>query len=73
MNSTRVTEYLSWIEKMQNSINCSDTWFDVSLKRLAEYRECEGDLTINWKESGYKMILDLLMVRNDLNIGLNEK
>ncbi|XP_018406624.1 PREDICTED: spermine oxidase-like [Cyphomyrmex costatus] len=60
-NRARVAEYLSWIEKMENSIQCSDTWFDISVKSLTEYRECEGDLVLNWKNYGYKTIFDLLM------------
>jgi len=49
---------------MENSIQCSDTWFDISAKRLTEYRECEGDLVLDWKNYGYKTIFDLLLVRN---------
>ncbi|XP_011160013.2 uncharacterized protein LOC105196007 isoform X2 [Solenopsis invicta] len=59
----RVAEYLSWIEKMENSIQCSDSWFDVSAKRLTEYWECEGDSTLDWKTRGYKTIFDLLLRR----------
>ncbi|XP_077274574.1 uncharacterized protein LOC143904120 isoform X2 [Temnothorax americanus] len=61
MNRTRVADYLAWIEKMENSIECSDTWFDVSAKGMAEYWDCEGDPALNWKDRGYKTILDLLM------------
>ncbi|XP_018303236.1 peroxisomal N(1)-acetyl-spermine/spermidine oxidase-like [Mycetomoellerius zeteki] len=61
MNRTRVADYLSLIEKMQNSVDCSDTWFDVSVKRSIEYWECEGDLTLNWKGRGYKTIFDILL------------
>lgn len=61
MNRARVAEYLAWIEKMENSIQCSDTWFDVSAKCLAEYLECEGDPVLNWKGIGYKTIFDVLL------------
>ncbi|XP_018347124.1 PREDICTED: peroxisomal N(1)-acetyl-spermine/spermidine oxidase-like [Trachymyrmex septentrionalis] len=61
MNRTKVAEYLSLIEKLENSADCSDTWFDVSAKRLIEYWECEGDLTLNWKGRGYKTIFDVLL------------
>ena len=67
MNRTRVAEYLSLIEKMQNSADCSDTWFDVSVKLFIDYWECEGDLTLNWKGRGYKTIFDVLLVKNHLN------
>jgi len=51
---------------MENSVQSSDTWFDVSAKRLTEYWDCEGDLLLNWKGRGYKTIFDLLLVRNYL-------
>jgi len=51
---------------MENSVQSSDTWFEVSAKRLTEYWDCEGDLLLNWKERGYKTIFDLLLVRNYL-------
>lgn len=57
---------------MENSIECSDTWFDVSAKCLAEYWECEGDSLLNWKDRGYKTLFDLLLVINYLII-LNQK
>ncbi|XP_067215950.1 uncharacterized protein [Linepithema humile] len=57
----RAAEYLSWMEKIENSIECSDTWFDVSAKRLTEYRVCEGNLALNWKDRGYKTLFDLLL------------
>ncbi|RLU21371.1 hypothetical protein DMN91_005744 [Ooceraea biroi] len=60
-NRARAAEYLSWMEKMENSIECSDSWFDVSAKRLTEYWNCEGDLLLNWKERGYKTLFDLLL------------
>lgn len=65
-NTTRAAEYLSWMEKTENSVECSDTWFDVSAKRLSEYWECEGDLLLNWKDRGYKTLFDLLLVINYL-------
>ncbi|XP_018055210.1 PREDICTED: LOW QUALITY PROTEIN: peroxisomal N(1)-acetyl-spermine/spermidine oxidase-like [Atta colombica] len=61
MNRTKVAEYLSLIEKMQNTAESSDTWFDVSVKLFTEYWECEGDLNLNWKGRGYKTIFDILL------------
>lgn len=60
-STLRAAEYLSWMEKMENSIECSDTWFDVSAKRLTEYRECEGNPGLNWKDRGFKTLFDLLL------------
>lgn len=50
------------MEKAECSIECSDTLFEVSSKRLADYWECEGDSVLNWKDRGYKTLFDLLMV-----------
>ncbi|XP_011688274.1 PREDICTED: uncharacterized protein LOC105450226 [Wasmannia auropunctata] len=61
MNRSRVDEYLSWMEKAENSADGSDSWFDVSAKRFTEYWECEGDQLLGWKEHGYKTIFDLLL------------
>ena len=67
MNRTKVAEYLSLIEKMQNTAESSDTWFDVSVKLFTEYWECEGDLNLNWKGRGYKTIFDILLVKDHQN------
>ncbi|XP_028048109.2 spermine oxidase [Monomorium pharaonis] len=61
MNRSKVAKYLSWIEKIENSLQCSNSWFDVSAKRLTEFKECEGDITLGWKNRGYKTIFDLLL------------
>lgn len=53
--------FLDWIHKFDNSIQCSDTWFDVSAKGITEYWHCEGDPLLNWKTNGYKTLFDLLM------------
>lgn len=43
-------------------MQCSDSWFDVSAKRMIDFRNCEGNPAWNWKTKGFKTILDLLMV-----------
>lgn len=53
---------MGWFHKFFNSINASHSWFDVSAKGLTHYKECEGDLTLNWKEKGYKTIFNVLKV-----------
>jgi len=67
MNRTKVAEYLSLIEKFQNTAESSDTWFDVSVKLFTEYWECEGDHNLNWKGRGYKTIFDILLVKDHQN------
>lgn len=54
---------LDWIHKFDNSIQSSDSWFEVSAKEIANYWTCEGDLLLNWKHHGYKTLFDLLSVR----------
>ncbi|TGZ54466.1 Serine protease snake [Temnothorax longispinosus] len=62
MNRTRVADYLAWSEKVENVVQFSDTWFDVSPKAVAKHWECEDtDCSYIWKDRGYKTILDLLM------------
>lgn len=50
------------MEKFDNSMQCSDTWFEVSARGLSDYWLCEGDHLLNWKDRGYKTVFDLLMV-----------
>ncbi|XP_078033301.1 uncharacterized protein LOC144468047 isoform X2 [Augochlora pura] len=56
----KAEQLLDWIHKFDNSIQCSDSWFDVSAKRINEYWICEGDPLLNWKHHGYKTLFDLL-------------
>ncbi|XP_044017962.1 spermine oxidase-like isoform X1 [Aphidius gifuensis] len=62
-DDTRAKEYLDWMEKFDNSMQCSDTWFEVSARGLSDYWLCEGDHLLNWKDRGYKTVFDLLMHR----------
>lgn len=61
-NDDRAAEFLDWMEKLDNSIQCSDTWFDVSARGITQYTTCDGDLLLNWKKRGYKTLFELLMV-----------
>ncbi|XP_043269280.1 spermine oxidase isoform X3 [Venturia canescens] len=60
-DESRAEEILEWIHRFDNSIQCSDNWYDVSAKGITEYKSCDGDLLLNWKNRGYKTIFDLLM------------
>lgn len=46
---------------MQTSLDPADSWYDIAAEKYTEYRVCEGDQAINWKERGYSTILDILM------------
>ncbi|XP_003704750.2 uncharacterized protein LOC100878001 [Megachile rotundata] len=56
----RAEQLLDWMHKFDNSIQCSDSWFDVSAKEITKYWVCEGDHVLNWKYHGYKTLFDLL-------------
>ncbi|XP_026283712.1 spermine oxidase-like [Frankliniella occidentalis] len=55
--------FLDWFHRFENASDGSDSWFETSLLGNSEYRECEGDLTLSWKNVGFKRILDIMMRR----------
>ncbi|XP_076759373.1 peroxisomal N(1)-acetyl-spermine/spermidine oxidase [Xylocopa sonorina] len=57
----KAEQLLDWMHKFDNSVQCSDSWFDVSAKKITDYWTCEGDLILNWKDYGYKTLFNLLM------------
>ncbi|XP_043460908.1 spermine oxidase-like [Leptopilina heterotoma] len=60
-NTKRAQQFYEWMEKYDNHMQCSDSLFEVSAKRLREYETCDGNLLMNWKNRGFKTVLDLLM------------
>ncbi|XP_011497031.1 PREDICTED: spermine oxidase-like [Ceratosolen solmsi marchali] len=56
----KAEQILNWMHNYHNSIECSDTWFDVSANRSNDYWICKGDPLINWKMNGYSKVFDLL-------------
>ncbi|XP_008549418.1 spermine oxidase isoform X1 [Microplitis demolitor] len=71
----RAKEILGWMERFDDSIQGSDTWFDVSTRGILEYWSCEGDSLLNWKNNGYRMILKLLMddIKKKLSVNIEDK
>ena len=61
-NEDRLKQYLEWIYKINRSIQGSDSIFDVSAKKLQDYKNCPGDLLMDWKTFGYKTIFDFFLV-----------
>ncbi|XP_048516015.1 spermine oxidase-like isoform X2 [Athalia rosae] len=59
----RASQFLEWIHRYENIIECSDSWYDTSAQGLTEYHTCPGDPLLNWKGKGYKTLFDLLMCR----------
>lgn len=58
----RAKQLLTWMHKFDNSVQGSDSWFEVSSKEITNYWTCDGDLVLNWKNRGYKTLFDLLSV-----------
>lgn len=55
-------EIINWIHSYHTSIECCDSWFELSALRLKEYWTCDGDSLLNWKTNGYIKLFDLLTV-----------
>lgn len=51
-----------WFEKFVNMYTACDTWFEVSCQNYGSFIPCPGDAHLNWKEKGYRTVLDLLQV-----------
>lgn len=58
----RADQFLNWIHKYENIIECSDSWDQISAAGMLEYHLCDGDPILHWKGRGYKTLFDLLMV-----------
>ncbi|OXU25458.1 hypothetical protein TSAR_012048 [Trichomalopsis sarcophagae] len=60
ISKDKLDQIIDWIHSYHNSIDCTDTWYDLSAVRQQDYHECEGDLLLNWKTNGYSKVFDLL-------------
>lgn len=56
-------EFVEWFHQFINSIDASDNWFDSSSSTLTEYKECDGNHLVSWRNAGYSTILRVLLVR----------
>lgn len=59
-------KFLDHLELGRNQEDAAFSWHDVSVPGLAEYKNIEGDQWVNWRERGYSMILDILMVNHSI-------
>ena len=55
-------QVLDYFHKFENSIEASDSWFDTSANGYLQYWECEGHPLLNWKDKGYKSVIDYITV-----------
>ncbi|XP_037939567.1 spermine oxidase-like [Teleopsis dalmanni] len=77
IDRTIAHEFLDNMKKFENSVEASDTVFEVSGQGHLDYWICEGELLLNWKDKGFHTLLKLLMKSkgnetNDLGI-LNKR
>jgi len=54
-------QFLEFFHKYENSIEASDTWYDTSAQGFLHYWDCDGDRLLNWKDKGYKTVLNIMM------------
>lgn len=59
---------LDYFHKFENSIEASDSWFDTSGNGYLQYWECDGHPLLNWKDKGYKTVIDFITVRENVEI-----
>lgn len=53
-------KFLNILELSITGMDPAESWYNVSTASL--FKELEGNTLVNWKEHGYSMILDILMV-----------
>uniref|UniRef100_A0A6E8WDC7 Amine oxidase n=1 Tax=Anopheles coluzzii TaxID=1518534 RepID=A0A6E8WDC7_ANOCL len=66
VNDETAYQVLEFFHKFENSIEASDSWFDTSGPGYLHYWECDGDLLLNWRDKGYRTVLEILMKRHPL-------
>lgn len=52
-------ELLDWRGRFQNCIDGTDSWYDCSARGHTCYKECPGNIVVNWK-NGYRALLNHL-------------
>lgn len=63
LDPTLAAQFLDFFHKYENSFEASDSWFDASAIGYTKYWDCSGDLLLNWRDRGYRMVFDLLTNR----------
>lgn len=55
--------FFEWVHQMTCMyVACEDSWYSASCRHYGEYWQCDGDLHLNWKDKGFRTVLDLLQV-----------
>lgn len=51
-----------WFNKFFLCFEAAKSWHDISVKGVFSYTKCEGNQQLNWRDKGFKTMLDVLMV-----------
>lgn len=54
-------QFLDFYHKFQSSFDGYDNWHNVSCDSFTAYRDCVGDLSLNWKHRGQRIVFDFLV------------
>ncbi|KAB0800702.1 hypothetical protein PPYR_06441 [Photinus pyralis] len=55
------TALMDWFHKFVKCLNACPTWYTLSAKGLVHYEVCDGNYYHQWRNRGYKTILEILM------------
>lgn len=64
IDATLAQQLLEYFHRYENAIESSDTWFETSASGYLQYWECDGHPLLNWKDKGYRTVIDYLTVSN---------
>lgn len=62
IDSSLQHETFDWFHQHRKLYVACDSWYNASCGNDLEYRNCPGDLLLNWKDKGYCTVLNLLKV-----------
>lgn len=54
-------QFLESVHQLQNVMEASDSWLEMSPRGYSKYEECGGHQALAWKGRGYRTVFDLLL------------
>uniref|UniRef100_A0A1A9WL91 Amine oxidase domain-containing protein n=1 Tax=Glossina brevipalpis TaxID=37001 RepID=A0A1A9WL91_9MUSC len=67
---TVAKEFFEHWKKNLLLVDSADNLFELAASSKADYWDCEGDNLLNWKDKGFRSILNVLMKTDDYNENL---
>lgn len=62
-----------WFNKFFLCLDSAKSWHDISVRGAFAFKACAGNQQLNWRNKGYKTILDVLMVGFTVNPDKNTR